>query len=666
MRVTQESLHQALYNGTEPSELKLSMEEDLGKAGESFRIETLNDYYKALDIIRESNYTDRLPWYIRVPANEEYFEINMDSGVITVPAAFQKNGIAVVGDHLAETLFFEVDRYFDTMDLGACAAVSGNSDEVTGTIQIRWVNGTLSGVDKAYALDVTEDKVIFGWIIASEGIGPASVVGNVEFAVTFTLTDNNGVIVAEKNTLAAKVAVKNTLNGNFTEEVIDWASLVNGRPTYSGIANLLQMPSAIIKLNYYPGKENLGQKNTYSVENALYTMLTDGTNPNVAEMNIIAASDKGDYNSAEVIYKWYYNGIEIDPSAAEADREVAEKFAMNAEVAARQALLVDTTNLAVVSRTQESEEDENEETVNLPIWDGKLLAKVPGRYMVKVGNKVQKTVNGNTVYETRWTDSNETVIPLVDNFTLTEVNVPARVVLDKPDGQGGTLDVVLAVEATKNNGDAGLGTITYQWYKVVNGEGVAVANATEATFEPTEAGVYYAEVINTYNNSKIVKDTEVRVNAQTYPVAPDFNVAVSDTDGRIIVCNIDNYNNVVLNSDYICEVRTTVSFTPNTSDQSAFTLDVPYEINHIPYGAVQNPTNPARFEFDLGAFLDYAEGQMAGRKRSDGFYTVTFRGNSVVFPTDVEKATSSPYADAATVQVRLVNNTFVEDPTKKT
>jgi hypothetical protein len=34
-----------------------------------------------------------------------------------VPDEFKKNGISVLGDEVAEILFFEVDRFYDSTDL---------------------------------------------------------------------------------------------------------------------------------------------------------------------------------------------------------------------------------------------------------------------------------------------------------------------------------------------------------------------------------------------------------------------------------------------------------------------------------------------------------------------------------------------------------------------
>ena len=49
--------------------------------------------------------------YLRLPLDEPLFAIDANSRKITVPDAFKSNGLSVQGDHLAETVYFVIDRY---------------------------------------------------------------------------------------------------------------------------------------------------------------------------------------------------------------------------------------------------------------------------------------------------------------------------------------------------------------------------------------------------------------------------------------------------------------------------------------------------------------------------------------------------------------------------
>ena len=74
--------------------------------------------------------------YLRLPLDEPMFEIDANSRKINVDATpFKANGLSVQGDHLAETVFFKIDRYYDTMDLM-------NTD-----IYVNWKMGSTSGRD---------------------------------------------------------------------------------------------------------------------------------------------------------------------------------------------------------------------------------------------------------------------------------------------------------------------------------------------------------------------------------------------------------------------------------------------------------------------------------------------------------------------------------------
>jgi len=54
-----------------------------------------------------------------LPLDEEKFFIDGNSRKIAVPQAFTKNGVGVQGDHYAEYIYFEIDRYFENIDFGS-------------------------------------------------------------------------------------------------------------------------------------------------------------------------------------------------------------------------------------------------------------------------------------------------------------------------------------------------------------------------------------------------------------------------------------------------------------------------------------------------------------------------------------------------------------------
>jgi hypothetical protein len=87
----------------------------LAEKGENIRIDSFESYYANIIKIAELS-TDfhNAPYkFFLMPVDEPMFEIDADKRTITVPAHFSKNGVGVYGDHMAEILYFSVDRYFD-------------------------------------------------------------------------------------------------------------------------------------------------------------------------------------------------------------------------------------------------------------------------------------------------------------------------------------------------------------------------------------------------------------------------------------------------------------------------------------------------------------------------------------------------------------------------
>lgn len=87
-----------------------------------YGITSLEEYFSWLKVlanpenVSEEEKLSRRKYTI-LPLDEDHFIINANTRGITIPADFKKNGIAVQGDHLAEIVYFEIDRYFDYMDL---------------------------------------------------------------------------------------------------------------------------------------------------------------------------------------------------------------------------------------------------------------------------------------------------------------------------------------------------------------------------------------------------------------------------------------------------------------------------------------------------------------------------------------------------------------------
>lgn len=178
------------------------------------KITTLEEYFSWLKSITELSPANKK--YTVLPLDEPHFTIDTDSRAISIPAAFKKNGIAVQGDDLAETVYFKVDRYYDYMDLNNC------------DIYIQWEapknpkdpkGDVIKGLSAAELRDIESEpgKLIFDWTI-SKAITQNP--GTLKFSVRFFQWENkeNAENDGEKilgyslSTLTASVSIQTGMN----------------------------------------------------------------------------------------------------------------------------------------------------------------------------------------------------------------------------------------------------------------------------------------------------------------------------------------------------------------------------------------------------------------------------------------------------------------------
>ena len=199
------------------------MNQAFTKKGLNLEIKSLEEYFANIHTIKQ--FTESYPEYtgrcLAMPVDEPLFEIDANARTITVPAEFKKNGIAVVGDHLAETVYFKIDKYFDYQSF--YDLLQGDDK---GKVVINWAftptgSKTATEVQSVYAFGPADDLepgyLIFGWIIDRDMTAAS---GTLTFSVQF-FHDINGEIDYSFNTLTANVAVGNTLKLKAPSEVKD-------------------------------------------------------------------------------------------------------------------------------------------------------------------------------------------------------------------------------------------------------------------------------------------------------------------------------------------------------------------------------------------------------------------------------------------------------------
>lgn len=189
--------------------------EDISSSVPGVNITTLEGYFLNLQTIAayviegvEDDNGKKVPnpdktYFLRLPVDENMVTINANTRTINLSNAYRTNGIAVVGDTYAETLWFQIDRYYDLQDLS------------TLNIYIYW---ELPNKVKGYSIPVFKDihseagKLIFSWTI------PAiltEMAGNIKFYVSFQDDSNSGSYIF--NTLPQTAKINATLDIDASE-----------------------------------------------------------------------------------------------------------------------------------------------------------------------------------------------------------------------------------------------------------------------------------------------------------------------------------------------------------------------------------------------------------------------------------------------------------------
>lgn len=168
-------------------------------------ISTLDGYFQHLNEISQKD-----PSLIILPLDEEKFFIDGNSRKITVPQAFTKNGVGVQGDHYAEYIYFEIDRYFENIDFG--------SPSITAVVEFIDANQQ-KHFTKAWIkyTDEKSSKVLIGWPITQDVTSKA---GPIKFSVRLFELEGNS-YKRSFGTLIGQLVVNPSLDFAISKAEID-------------------------------------------------------------------------------------------------------------------------------------------------------------------------------------------------------------------------------------------------------------------------------------------------------------------------------------------------------------------------------------------------------------------------------------------------------------
>jgi hypothetical protein len=464
------------------------------------QISSLHDFFDALsdETVRSNpqNYHLFRPFDdgdAKTVGNEPLFIIDANAREISVPAVFQKNGLTVVGDHLAEMIWFRIDRYFDLMDFSLfdnarIGSLSSGSAYSGAHCLIEWYNPTAveeqnqRGVDFAYAMITTEDYVYFAWPLANKVAGDS---GSIQFAVRFLNIEGNNIIF-NYSTKIASCEVKTTLNFDLQDSsyVIDsWEETLYSRPIYSTVINSVESPAAIL----IQGIETADRNLTPVTREVPVEGGEEGETEEVTALELpitVAATTSASQEGQTLSFLWQYNGRQVAASEVTTDQ---------------------TNGVALTS------EDREEMQVAASDTNAKkstFVATRTGTYSVLIGNKME---NKNAV---RYINTGVITIPTALEIKLVENGMVNR-------GYAGTVTLHVDLEKAVN------GKVTYEWHRIYDGNDTIAAtheynegdiSGMSDEYAPDTEGIFYCiaynykngDTTNSYDANATIK-SDIRV-----------------------------------------------------------------------------------------------------------------------------------------------------------
>ena len=516
----------------------------------------LNTYVNVVQRIitqRPAGATRRLASYIHAPFyREEDFYIDPDTRVITVPTAFNKNGVGVVGDHLAELLFFKMPRFFDVVDLYKCK------------IYVYWRNTGLKDyaephISEPIAVYPEGDDLHFGWYLTEEATGVA---GQIEFAVEFIIKDDTtGEVTFRLYTQPAKITVKSAIDLDASGIVPeDRESLIYSRAIYSNVVNLLTAAPAIITQNLPTGDLNLDEET--------------GT----ITLNIDAMIPAEETETNGLIFGWNWNGVMVDQPAGAAinDKEhLVGVTTYELDSKDEQGNEIKVINFAnPVNYTTEVDEETEEETI-IPTAGTTyktLTTNVPGLYQVYVGNVVTDPASPN-YGGIRYVYSHVAQIAAASAISIDNSKMPAATYLDNWENRTPIMTAYI---------NGANGKVKCDWYQITaagkqllgtrDAEPVLDANREPTgvyvtTYDPSNnqdptrikmanlRGNYYVEARNIKNNT-VERAESAKCFVEVMPVKiPAVNLTVVNAGDHVYKVAVPNPQHEALTYELSASIR---------------------------------------------------------------------------------------------------------------
>ena len=321
-----DKVSQVLNSEYVSDEDKKILGETLKLTNGKFSVTSIDEYFSVLEILAKvvktvvSNnkgydaklYNDKL---FIIPFGENDFVIDANSRKIGVPQEFARNGVGVEGDHFVESLYFTIDRYFDTTDFAQSNIMA----------IVEWIN---ANGEKCYSpawtkiLSDDDEKLIIGWVLTDKATKKA---GIVKFSIRLYSLDEDGKLESSFATLVTNVVINPSMNFD-----LEAAGKDKIEPEFasSGLAH-----EAVFKrLRSSPAANKTANDVDLPEYVIRYAKMTNGKIADAGSFDINDA-DAGDIyyvwaksNSGTIRYAWSTTGAAFDENATNSYEYVPVSF----------------------------------------------------------------------------------------------------------------------------------------------------------------------------------------------------------------------------------------------------------------------------------------------------------------------------------------------------
>lgn len=403
-------------------------------------INTLDEYFLNMDALRTQEKSEGYSLrFSRMPVDEPPFAIDANTRQIDIPASFKKNGIAVIGDHLAEVIYFTIDRYYDTWDLldpkvqvvAQWSFVSGGKTVRSGvSIIAPDESSSGSSIRKDAKVFAAEDKIMFGWPINNT---IAQEAGSIKFSIRLFKIDE-GHLVFNMNTIPTTVEIKNSLdfvdaNGNLLENAIDDINLLEWRFKdglgYTGGIHGANDPEYVIPLSFYDSEtETLTEADTTVVP-----IKMDLDENGELIFGLLATG-----NGTDITYTGYYKADNTEATFVQKAIDDIYFVTEDEEAQLGKTYYVIENDEYIDSHVETGTSFVPEEEEELPTYYEKipgLTATATGEYYISITN-IRKPSNEDTEGEYTWSKATiSSPKVLVPGPASPSIEAPASAYLDR-------------------------------------------------------------------------------------------------------------------------------------------------------------------------------------------------------------------------------------------